>query len=273
MNSESSYVFVNGEFLPESEGKVSIFDRGFLFADAVYEVVAIINGNLVDENAHLMRLENSLAAIDIESPFSSKQLVEYIEQLAKLNKLTEGLVYIQISRGASARSFEYPEDVSPTAIMFCTPKSILNDHIAKTGIKIITVDDIRWKRRDIKTVDLLAACMCKQNALKSGIDDAWLLEDGFISEGTSSNAFILSNQNTIVTRQLGNEILPGITLRAVLHIAEEQGLAIEERAFTVKELIDAKEALCTNATSIVTPVVEVNGQLIGDGKPGQLSKL
>ena len=269
----AEYVFINGDVVPSLEGKVSIFDRGFLFADAVYEVVAIIDSKLLDADAHLYRLKNSLSALRINYAINDAKLIEEIKRLVEINEITEGLVYIQISRGVAPRSFEYPKAASPTVVMFTTTKNIVDDPVATNGIRIITLEDIRWHRRNLKTVGLLAACMCKQEALDAGVDDAWLVEsENIVTEGTSSNAFILNEDNVLVTRQLGYEILPGITRRAVLELAKEQDIRVDERPFSVEEIYSAKEAFITSATSLVTPVIEVNGKAISDGKPGAYQK-
>lgn len=265
---EKRTVYVNGHFVPEDEASVSIFDRGFLFGDAVYEVSAVINGKLLDNEAHMARLDRSLGQLDIPAPVPYTEIAELQRQLVDKNNLKEGLVYLQISRGPAERDFNYPADPKPSLVMFTQVKNLSQNPKAETGIRIITCPDIRWQRRDIKTVNLLPASMTKQLATQAGADDAWMVEDGVITEGTSNNAFIIREPNILITRHLGNEILHGCTRRAVLALAKQEGLEIEERPFTVDEALAAAEAFSTSASNFVMPVVEINGQAIGSGKPG-----
>ncbi len=268
----SRIVYVNGEFVAEENAKVSVFDRGFLFADAVYEVSTVLQGNLVDNNAHLRRLSRSLSELEMAPPCSDQEITDAQHKLLELNGLEEGLIYLQVSRGVADRDFGYPAGMQSSLVMFTQTKNILNNPIADTGIKVITVEDIRWKRRDIKTVGLLAPNMAKHEAKQKGAHDAWLVEDGFITEGTSNNAYIVTNGKQIITRQLGHEILSGITRTAVLKFAETAGYTVQERAFTVQEALEAQEAFITSASLFVMPVVNIDGTDIGDGKPGTVAK-
>ncbi|PID44054.1 MAG: D-amino acid aminotransferase, partial [Proteobacteria bacterium] len=188
------------------------------------------------------------------------------------NSLDEGLIYLQVTRGAADRDFAYPKDAKPTLVMFSQAKNVINNPIAETGISVITVPDIRWARRDIKTVGLLAPCMAKMEAKAAGADDAWMVEDGYITEGSSNNAYIVTKDGTIVTRQIGNQILNGITRRAVLALAREHDYKIEERLFTVEECYDAAEAFVTSATLFVQAVVSIDDKQVGDGKPGPVAQ-
>ena len=267
----SRIVYVNGEFVPEEEAQVSIFDRGFMFADGVYEVSSILRGKLIDNQGHMTRLRRSLAELDMASPATDDEIEAIQMQLIERNNLEEGLIYLQVTRGAADRDFAYPKDTKPTLVLFSQAKNVLNNPIAKTGISVITVEDIRWGRRDIKTVGLLAPCMAKMEAKAAGADDAWLVEDGSVTEGSSNNAYIVTKDGTIVTRQIGNEILNGITRRAVLALAEEHDYKIEERLFSVEECYDAAEAFVTSATMFVQAVVKIDGKEIGDGKPGPVA--
>lgn len=268
---DTRIVYVNGDFVPADEAKLSIFDRAFFFGDAVYEVSTVLGGKMVDNASHLARLERSLSELSIAPPVPLEDIPSIQRTLIARNTLEEGTVYLQISRGAADRDFAFPDVATPSLVMFTQAKSILASPAAARGISIITLADIRWKRRDIKTVNLLAPVLAKQAAKEAGADDAWMVEDGFITEGSSNNAFILSAQNTIVTRHLGNEILHGITRKAVLAIAKREGIAVEERAFTLEEARGAKEAFITSASTFVMPVVSIDGQPVGDGAPGPLT--
>ena len=264
-------VYVNGEYLPETEAKVSIFDRGFLMADGVYEVTSVLGGKLIDFEGHRVRLERSLNELGMQKPAAFDDLLEIHRELVRVNAIDEGMIYLQITRGSAGdRDFAFPDEetTKPTLVLFTQNKpGLANSPAAKTGIKIISIDDIRWGRRDIKTVQLLYPSMGKMMAKKAGCDDAWMVEDGAVTEGTSNNAYIVKNDK-IITRHLGTEILHGITRAAVLRFAREAQMEVEERAFSIEEAQDADEAFITSASSFVTPVVEIDGATVGTGKPG-----
>lgn len=264
----SRTVYINDEYLPEAEARVSVFDRAFLFADGVYEVSAVLRGRLVDNEAHLTRLHRSLTELQIPQPYSDDEIVAAQKRLIELNGLGEGLVYLQITRGPADRDFAFPEKPEPTLVMFTQAHTLVDSPMAERGIAIKSVEDIRWKRRDIKTVGLLAPSMAKQAALDAGADDAWMVEDGYVTEGTSNNAFIVTSDRTIKTRQLSNLILHGITRAAILRLAEEESIAVEEAPFTLEEAYRAREAFITSATAFALPVVDIDGHRIGDGRPG-----
>lgn len=265
-------VFVNDEFINETEAKVSIFDRGFLFADAVYEVTAIIDGKILEWDGHITRLKRSLKELDIKMPIETNKLLDIHYKLIDKNNLTEGLIYLQISRGEDDRSFDYPDsNVKPTIVLFTQVKSLQESKLSKNGMKVISVPDIRWARRDIKTVQLLAPSMCKMMAKKSNKDDAWMVQDGFVTEGTSNNAHIITKDNVLVTRNLSNDILAGVTRRSILKYAKEAQIKVEERPFTIEEAKNASEAFVSSATTFIGPVVEIDNKIIGDGKPGKQS--
>ncbi|WP_120497619.1 D-amino-acid transaminase [Kiloniella sp. EL199] len=268
----SRTVYVNGSFLPEEDAKISVFDRGFLFADGVYEVSTVLEGRLIDNEAHLVRLQRSLDELQMTSPVSMDEIVTIQNELIKQNDLKEGGLYLQITRGAADREFSFPKDATPSLVMFTQEKNLLNSPSAERGLAVISVPDIRWQRRDIKTVGLLAPALAKQAAVVAGADDAWMYEDGFVTEGSSNNAYIISKEGKIITRHLGNEILHGITRRAVLSLANEADMEVEERPFTLDEVRNAAEAFVTSATTFVTPVVSLDSEKIGDGKPGALTK-
>ena len=269
----SRTVYVNGEYLPEAEAKVSIFDRGFLFADGVYEVTSVLDGKLIDFAGHATRLARSLAELDMATPCTTDELLDIHRELVDRNDITEGMIYLQITRGAAAdRDFAFPPaDTPPTIVLFTQSKPGLADNpVARRGIKVISIEDQRWGRRDIKTVQLLYPSMGKMMAKAAGADDAWMIEDGHVTEGTSNNAYIVKD-NTIVTRHLGNEILNGITRAAILRFAAEAQLKVEERPFTLEEALAADEAFITSASTFVMPVVEIDGNAIGAGKPGPVA--
>lgn len=268
----SRIVYVNGEFVPEADAKVSVFDRGFMFADGVYEVSSVLRGKLIENNGHMVRLRRSLSELSMPSPGTDEEIEAIQKELITRNNIDEGLVYLQVTRGAADRDFAYPKNVPPTMVMFTQTKNILANPIAETGISVITVEDIRWRRRDIKTVGLLAPCMAKMQAKAVGADDAWMVEDGYITEGSSNNAYIVTENGTIVTRQIGHEILNGITRRAVLALAEKHSYKVEERLFTVEECYNAAEAFVTSATMFVQPVVKIDDKQIGDGRPGLVAQ-
>jgi len=268
----SRTVYVNGEFVPEADAKISVFDRGFLFADAVYEVSTVLDGKLIDNNAHLRRLTRSLNELSMAAPCSDEALVAAQHKLIELNNVDEGLLYLQVTRGAADRDFPYPNHQDSSLVMFTQAKSVLDNPKVQTGLNIISIPDMRWKRRDIKTVGLLAPAMGKQAALDAGADDAWMVEDGLITEGTSNNAYIITTDNKIQTRHLGHEILSGITRTAVLKFAREANYEVVEKPFSPEEVAQAKEAFITSASLFVMPVVKFDGKAIGNGKPGPVTQ-
>ncbi len=260
-------VYVNGEYLPESEGKISIFDRGFLFADGVYEVTAVLNSKLVDYDPHMERLERSLKELRIGWPCSKDELKAMHLEMVKRNGLKEGIIYMQITRGAADRTFNFPKDAKPTLIAFTQSMVLAENPNAVTGVKVVTIPDIRWARRDIKSVMLLAPVLGKQEAYERGANEGWMVENGFVTEGTSSNAYIVKD-GKVITRELSNSILAGCTRRSLFRLAQEHGIVIEERAFTPEEAYAADEAFLTSASQFVMPIVEIDGKRIGGGQPG-----
>lgn len=267
----SRIVYVNGSFVPEADAKISVFDRAFLFADGVYEVTAVIGGRTVDLDAHLARLDRSLAELHIAPPLTDAELRRLHDELIARNGVDEGIVYLQITRGVADRDFAYPEDASATVVAFMQARPLVDNPYAVSGVKVITIPDIRWKRRDIKSTSLLGQTMGKQEAKLRGAYEAWMVEDGVVTEGTSSTAFILDAGGHLRTQPLGHHILPGVTRRAVLRLAEARNLTIEERPFTVAEALEAREAFLTAASAFVLPVVEIDGVPIGDGRPGPIA--
>ncbi len=271
----SRTVYVNGEYLPEEEATVSIFDRGFLMADGIYEVTSVLDGKLIDFDGHAVRLQRSLSELDMASPIEMDDLLEVHRELVKVNGINNGMVYLQVTRGSAGdRDFMFPdpEKVPSTIVLFTqNVPNLADSDLSKRGTKIISVDDIRWHRRDIKTVQLLYPSMAKMMAKKAGCDDAWLVEDGHVTEGTSNNAYIVKG-GKIITRQLSNDILHGITRAAVLRFAKEAQMVVEERSFTIEEAQGADEAFTTSASAFVMPVVEIDGAQMGDGTPGPVAK-
>ena len=266
-------VYLNGAYMDETEAKVSIFDRGFLMADGVYEVTSVLDGKLIDFDGHAVRLQRSLDELEMAHPSSKEDLLEVHRELVRRNGITDGMIYLQITRGNPGdRDFAYPaQPVTPTVVLFTQAKPGMADSpMAKQGMKVISIPDQRWGRRDIKTVQLLYPSMGKMMAKAAGCDDAWMVEDDVVTEGTSNNAYIVKG-NTIVTRQLGNEILHGITRAAVLRMAQEAQMTVEERPFTIAEAQGADEAFITSASTFVMPVVEVDGQAVGTGTPGPVA--
>ncbi|MCL7463787.1 D-amino-acid transaminase [Phaeovulum sp. NW3] len=270
----SRTVYVNGAYVPEAEAHVSVFDRGFLMADGVYEVTSVLDGKLIDFAGHLKRLARSLSELEIENPLSDADWLAVHREMVARNAITDGLVYLQVTRGNPGdRDFAFPDPAKtkPTVVLFTQSKPGLADNPqARTGLKVISIDDIRWGRRDIKTVQLLYPSMGKMMAKKAGVDDAWFVEDGLVTEGTSNNAYIVTG-NKIITRQLSNDILHGITRAAVLRYAAEAQMEVEERSFTVAEAKAADEAFITSASAFVMPVVELDGARIGAGVPGPVA--
>ncbi len=270
----SRTVYVNGEYLPEEEAKISIFDRGFLMADGVYEVTSVLDGKLIDFAGHAKRLARSLAELDMAAPVTEDELLEINRELVARNDIVEGMVYLQVTRGSAGdRDFAFPDpdEVPSSIVMFTQSKPGMADSPqAKVGISVISIEDIRWGRRDIKTVQLLYPSMGKMMAKKAGADDAWLVEDGFVTEGTSNNAYIVKD-GKIITRALSSDILHGITRAAVLRFAAEAQMAVEERNFTIAEAQAADEAFFTSASAFVMPVVTVDGQAVGTGVPGPVA--
>ncbi|MDR0810311.1 MAG: D-amino-acid transaminase [Gemmobacter sp.] len=269
----SRTVYVNGDYLPEQEAKISVFDRGFLMADGVYEVTSVLGGRLIDFAGHCARLARSLGELEIRNPHSNDEWLAIHRELVARNGVEDGLVYLQVTRGNPGdRDFAFPPtDTPPTVVLFTQSKpGMAEAPAAKAGWKVISVPDIRWGRRDIKTVQLLYPSMAKMAAKAAGADDAWLVEDGCVTEGSSNNAYIVKG-GRIITRALSNDILHGITRAAVLRLAAEAQMEVEERNFTIAEAQGADEAFITSASAFVMPVVEVDGAPVGSGQVGPVA--
>jgi D-alanine transaminase len=261
--------YVNGRFLPHAAAAVHVEDRGFQFADGVYEVVVVAAGRPVDERGHLDRLERSLGELRIAMPMSRRALSLVMRELVRRNGVPDGFLYLQVSRGVAPRDFAFPRDVPPTLVMTLRAKNVLAQTAAARGIAVVTVPDLRWKRRDIKSTGLLGQVLAKQQAVESGAQEAWMVDDdGFVTEASSANAWILTQQDELITRQADHSILKGVTRSSLQALCAARGIAVVERAFTVAEALAAKEAFISSASNFATPVVRIDGRAIGDGEPG-----
>ena len=270
----SRIAYVNGRYLPRAQARVSVEDRGFQFADGVYEVCEVKGGRLIDERRHMARLERSLREVRIARPMSAAALAVVLRETVKRNRVRDGIAYLQITRGTARRDFPFPPaETRPTLVVTAraTDRARLAQ-LAAEGVAVVTMPDIRWGRVDIKSVALLPNVLAKQAAREQGAREAWLVDaQGRVTEGASSNAWIVSRDGRLITRQLGNDILPGITRAVVIDAVKGQGLSFEERAFTVEEAYAAREAFLTSASQTVLPVVRIDGRAIGNGAPGQVA--
>lgn len=268
-------VYVNGAYKRYAEAAIHVEDRGFQFADSIYEVIEVLGGRLVDATRHLARLHRSLRELAISPPMRERALLHIIGEVVRRNRVRDGIVYMQVTRGAGPREFAFPgPDVLPTLVVFARARSRESaNQLAEIGIAVKTVPDNRWSRRDIKTVMLLPSVLAKDAARQADAREAWFVDaSGAITEGASSNAWIVTDKGVLVTRPLGWEILPGITRATVMDVAKAEGINIEERAFTREEALRAKEAFITSATNIAIPVVTLDGKTIGNGQPGPLTR-
>ena len=267
----SRIVYVNGEYVPEEEAKISIFDRGFVFGDGVYEVVPVIRGRLADWDYFLQRLASSLEKLDIAWPCSETEYQQVLERLVARNSLQEGIVYTQVTRGASDRQFTFPANTPSSMTAFTQIMPLIDNPAAANGITVVTTAEIRWLRRDIKSLNLLAQVLAKQYAADHDAGESWMIEDGLVTEGASSTAYIVKD-GKVITRPLSNRILPGIRRRRLLELAAEAGIACEESPFSLDEAMTADEAFISSATTILHPVINIDGNPIGNGKPGPVSR-
>lgn len=265
--------WLDGAFLPLAEARVPVTDRGYLFADGVYEVTAVLDGRLVDAAAHLARLERSAAALGIPLPRDRGAIEAVARELVARDGIDQGTVYLQLTRGSAERDFLPPAGLAPSLLLFTQAKDILGNPAAGRGIAVATTPDLRWARRDIKSVMLLAQVLAKRAARAAGADDAWLVDaDGLVTEGASATALIVTPAGALVTRPDGTDILPGCTRAAVQALATRDGVVVEERAFTVAEAQGAREAMITSASTFVLPVVRIDGRPVGDGTPGPVAR-
>jgi D-alanine transaminase len=266
----SRIAYVNGAYRRFDQACIHIEDRGYQFADGVYEVCKILNGKVMDADAHWARLMASLQALGIAMPVSERALASIVRTLIAKNRLREGALYVQVSRGVAARNHIYPTPAPPPALVM-TARRLLGPamEIVNTGVAVQSMPDIRWSRRDIKSIALLPNVLCKNVAVDHGYYEAVLLDnEGQVTECSASNAWIITKDNVLVTRPNSHSILPGITKSVVLRLAAEIGLAIEERTFNLQEMKEAKEAFLTSTTSYVLPIIRVDDCFIGNGHPG-----
>lgn len=271
----SRIIYVNGAYLPYGQAKIHAEDRGFQFADAIYEVCEVRDGVLIDEGKHMTRLNRSLRELGIREPMSLGAWRLILREVIKRNRVRQGLVYLQVSRGAGKRNFLYPDEMTPPSVVVLarsTVKAGSPDFLEPHGISVKSVPDIRWGRRDIKTVMLLPAAMAKEEAKAEGAAEAWLVDgEGNVTEGASSNAWIITEAGEVITRHISNDILRGVTRMSLVDAVEALQLKLIERPFTIEEAQNAKEAFVTAATNPVTPVVKVDDVVLGDGKPGPVT--
>ena len=265
--------YVNGRYYPHKDVNIHVEDRGYQFADGVYEVILVNNRLLVDEIPHLDRLERSLEALEIAWPMKRSALKMVIEEVIDRNKFRDGIVYIQITRGVARRDHGFPKISKPTLVITAKPLKIPVKATESKGAKVITLPDIRWKRCDIKSVSLLPNVLGKQAARTAGAQEAWQHdEDGFITEGTSTNAWILNHNDTLITRYLDEAILSGVTRLTIINLAESEGIKVVEQPFSIDDVKNCKEAFFTSSTSFLTPVTQIDDTVIGDGNPGEFTK-
>ena len=267
----SRIVYVNGTYFAQEDAKVSVFDRGFLFGDGVYEVIPVLNGRIVELTHALERLNRSLGEIAMAWPCTRDEFCAVLEELRTRNQLQEGYVYLQVTRGVAERDFAFPAATPSSFVAWTAVKKLIDNPLAVTGVKVVTVPDLRWKRRDIKSVNLLAQCLAKQQAASLGAFEGWMTEEGVVTEGASSSAYIVKDR-TIITRGLSTSILPGIRRKVILQMAREHDIALVERPFTVAEALAADEAFLSSATTLVMPVVSIDGQSVAGGKPGPVAQ-
>jgi D-alanine transaminase len=264
--------YVSGRYVPHGQAAVHIEDRGYQFADGVYEVVPIHAGLMVDAAWHLDRLDRSLGELRIAWPMSRRALMLVMRQLIGRNRVRNGLIYLQVTRGVAPRDHKFPDNCRPQLVMTTKMTRPHAPQMLEDGIAVITVPDIRWQRCDIKSISLLPNCLAKQQAVEAGAHEAWQVDaDGMVTEGSATNAWIVTKDKKLVTRDASPTILNGITRLRLIAIAREQGLQLEERAFGVDEAKDAMEAFITSSSSFLLPVTVIDGQVLGNGKAGSLS--
>ncbi len=268
----SRIAYVNGCYVPHNNAAVHIEDRGYQFSDGVYEVIAVHKGVLIDEAGHMVRLERSLRELEIAWPVAPRALGGIMRQVARRNHIHDGIVYLQITRGVAPRNHAFPDHQNSALVITARRGAPFDPEQARRGVDVITIPEIRWRRRDIKTISLLPNCLGKQQAVRAGAYEAWFVDDqGLITEGTSSNAWIVGADGVLRTRHVGNQILNGITRISVLKIAADLGLEFAEEAFSVPAAKAAREAFVTSTTSFVKAVVKIDGGAVADGKPGELA--
>lgn len=271
MMKESDIVFLNGEFLPKDKAKISVFDRGFIFGDGIYEVVPVINGKMVDKIEFWERFKRSLKEIALNFPYKDSEFESILNELIAKNALKEGGVYMQITRGVASRDFAFTKGLKPTIMAFVYAANIQNNELASRGISVVSVPDIRWKRRDIKSISLLAQCYAKEMAVNAGADEGFMVENGKVTEATSASAFIIKDK-TLITKPFSNEILPGIRRQNILKFARELNLSVAERVFSMNEVYEADEVFISAASLPILGVIKADGKMIANGKVGKFTQ-
>lgn len=272
MMKESDIVFLNGEFLLKDRAKISVFDRGFIFGDGIYEVVPVMNGVLIDKIEFWERFKRSLKEIALNFPYKDSEFESILNELIAKNALKEGGVYMQITRGIASRDFAFTKGLKPTIMAFVYAANIQNNELASKGISVVSVPDIRWKRRDIKSISLLAQCYAKEMAVNAGADEGFMVENGKVTEATSASAFIIKDK-TLITKPFSNEILPGIRRQNILKFARELNLSVAERAFSMNEVYEADEVFISAASLPILGVIKADGKVIANGKVGKFTQL
>lgn len=272
MMKESDIVFLNGEFLPKDKAKISVFDRGFIFGDGIYEVVPVMNGVLIDKSEFWERFKRSLKEIALNFPYKDSEFESILNELIAKNALKEGGVYMQITRGVASRDFAFTKGLQPTIMAFVYAANIQNNELASKGISVVSVPDIRWKRRDIKSISLLAQCYAKEMAVNAGADEGFMVENGKVTEATSASAFIIKDK-TLITKPFSNEILCGIRRQNILKFARELNLSVAERAFSMNEVYEADEVFISAASLPILGVIKADGKVIANGKVGKFTQL
>jgi len=268
----SRIAYVNGRYVPHREAQVHIEDRGYQFADGVYEVILVHRGKLVDEIPHLDRLDRSLSELRIDSPMPRAPMRQVLREMVRRNRINDGIVYIQATRGVARRDHPFPKNTKPALVMTSRRLAMPDRAKAEEGVAALTIPDIRWARCDIKAVALLPNVLGKQQAREAGAYEAWQVDDeGYVTEGTSTNTWIVTPDGELVTRQIGEQILSGITRATLIGLAEKLGVKLVERRFSVEEALDAREAFVTSATSFVTPITKINDRVIGNGRAGSVA--
>ena len=268
----SRIAYVNGLYVPHREASVHIEDRGYQFSDGVYEVFAVVDGKLVGEKGHLDRLEHSLSALQIVWPMKRAPFMVVCREVMWRNHVRNGLVYLQVTRGVAPRNHPFPQNCQSAMVVTAKKTPPVNKDKLLKGVSVISIPDLRWKRHDIKSVSLLPNVLGKQQAKQAGATEAWQVDvDGFVTEGTSSNAWIITKDGVLVTRRAGFEILNGVTRLAALEAVREAGIEVEERPFTMEEAYQAKEAFLTSSSSHVTAITEIDGKPVGNGHTGELT--
>jgi D-alanine transaminase len=269
----SRIAYVNGRYLPHRAANIHIEDRGFQFADGVYEVIAVKDGNFVDETPHLARLRRSLSEMRMKAPMSEAALKIVMRETVRRNDVRNGILYLQVTRGSAPRDFAFPKNVRPSLVMTARNQKPLNPKMLSAGVAVVTLPDIRWARPDIKSVALLPNALAKQRAKEAGSYEAWQVDrEGNVTEGTSSNAWIITSRDEIVTRKADNAILNGVTRQMLFRLAAEAGLKLVERPFSVAEAKAAREAFVSSTTNFVVPVVRIDDTPVGEGRPGPLAQ-